>query len=134
MNALLVITCSILFLAIINLQLWHRRKAKRFSVQQHSQSDSTCFTTDISALNAGSIGLGERLLKIERNQKLLTQRLEQLELHANGNESYSQAISLVKQGINKQDLMATCELSEGEAGLLMMMHKKKKQQKSQLRH
>lgn len=133
MNALLVITSTILFLAIINLYLWHRKKAKNFSVQ-HSQPESTGFTSDLAALNAGSIGLGERLLKIERNQKLLMQRLEQLELHANGNASYNQAINLVKQGINKQDLMATCELSEGEAGLLLMMHKKKKQRKSQLRH
>jgi sulfate adenylyltransferase subunit 1 (EFTu-like GTPase family) len=133
MNALLVITSIILFLAIINLHLWHRRKAKNFPVQ-HIQAESTCFTSDLAALNAGSIGLGERLLKIERNQKLLMQRLEQLELHANGNASYSQAINLVKQGINKQDLMATCELSEGEAGLLLMMHKKKKQRKSQFSH
>ena len=132
MNALLVITSIILFLAIINLQLWHRRKARNLSVQQ-TLPESSCFTSDLAALNAGSIGLGERLLKIERNQKLLAQRVEQLELHANGNASYSQAISLVKQGINKQDLMATCELSEGEAGLLMMMHKKK-QRKSQIRH
>lgn len=133
MNALLVITSTILFLAIINLHLWHSRKAKNFSVQ-HSQPESTGFTSDLAALNAGSIGLGERLLKIERNQKLLMQRLEQLELHANGNASYNQAINLVKQGINKQDLMATCELSEGEAGLLLMMHKKKKQRKAQFSH
>lgn len=133
MNALLVITSTILFLAIINLHLWHRRKAKNISVQ-HPQPESTGFTSDLAALNAGSIGLGERLLKIERNQKLLMQRLEQLELHANGNASYNQAINLVKQGINKQDLMATCELSEGEAGLLLMMHKKKKQRKSQFSH
>lgn len=133
MNALLVITSTILFLAIINLHLWHRKKAKNISVQR-IQPESTCFTSDLAALNAGSIGLGERLLKIERNQKLLAQRVEQLELHANGNASYSQAISLVKQGINKQDLMSTCELSEGEAGLLLMMHKKKKQRKSQFSH
>lgn len=133
MNALLVITSTILFLAIINLHLWHRRKAKNISVQ-NPQSESTGFTSDLAALNAGSIGLGERLLKIERNQKLLMQRLEQIELHANGNASYNQAINLVKQGINKQDLMATCELSEGEAGLLLMMHKKKKQRKGHLRH
>ncbi|MDH5391608.1 MAG: DUF2802 domain-containing protein [Gammaproteobacteria bacterium] len=98
------------------------------------QPESYRMSNDLAALNAGSIGLGERLLKIERNQKLMAQRLEQLELHANGSNSYSQAINLVKQGINKQDLMATCELSEGEAGLLMMMHKKKKQRKSQFSH
>ncbi|MDH5424939.1 MAG: DUF2802 domain-containing protein [Gammaproteobacteria bacterium] len=131
MNALLVITSIILFLAMINLQLWHSRKARRFLVQNPG---SNRVASDLVALNAGSIGLGERLLKIERQQKLLIQRLEQLELHANGNASYTQAINLVKQGINKEDLMATCELSEGEAGLLLMMHKKKKQQKSQFRH
>lgn len=134
MNALLVLTCIILFLAMVNLQIWHSRKAKKLTPQIHP-SEPGQFTTDIAALNAGSIGLGERLLKIERNQKLLIQRLEQLELHANGGGSYSQAINLVKQGINKQDLMSTCELSEGEAGLLLMMHKNEKQKKkSQFRH
>jgi len=131
MNALLVITTSVLFLALINLMLWHRKKIRNLSELSPHHS-STRMTSDLAALSAGSIGLGERLLKIERNQKLLAQRLEQLELHASGNGSYSQAINLVKQGINKEDLMATCELSEGEAGLLMMMHKKKK--KSPLRH
>jgi len=131
MNALLVITSSVLFLALINLLLWHRKKIRNLSESSPHHS-STRMTSDLAALSAGSIGLGERLLKIERNQKLLAQRLEQLELHASGNGSYSQAINLVKQGINKEDLMATCELSEGEAGLLMMMHKKKN--KSPLRH
>jgi len=133
MNALLVITSITLFLAMVNLKLWHRRKIKNMT-HLNPVAGSNRIANDLAALNAGSIGLGERLLRIERNQKLLIQRLEQLELHANGGASYSQAINLVKQGIDKQDLMATCELSEGEAGLLMMMHKKKKQQKSQFKH
>jgi len=132
MNALLVITSSVLFLALVNLLLWHRKKIRLLS--ESSPQNSSRLSSDLAALSAGSIGLGERLLKIERNQKLLAQRLEQLELHASGNGSYSQAINLVKQGINKEDLMATCELSEGEAGLLMMMHKKKNQNKRQVRH
>jgi len=131
MNALLVITSSVLFLALINLLLWHRKKIRHLS-EFNSFKNPARLSSDVAALSAGSIGLGERLLKIERNQKLLAQRLEQLELHASGNGSYSQAINLVKQGINKEDLMATCELSEGEAGLLLMMHKKKN--KSPLRH
>jgi len=134
MNALLVITSIIFFLAMVNLHLWHRRKINSLMTRPLQQPESYRMSNDLAALNAGSIGLGERLLKIERNQKLMAQRLEQLELHANGSNSYSQAINLVKQGINKQDLMATCELSEGEAGLLMMMHKKKKQRKSQFSH
>ncbi|MDH5518798.1 MAG: DUF2802 domain-containing protein [Gammaproteobacteria bacterium] len=132
MNALLVLTSISLLLAMVNLHLWHRRKLKSLSISALQPPLSNRMSNDLAALNAGSIGLGERLLKIERNQKLLAQRLEQLELHANGSASYSQAINLVKQGINKQDLMATCELSESEAGLLMMMHKKKSS--SRLKH
>lgn len=133
MNALLVITSIILFLAMINLQLWHRRKLRNLSGQGTAPT-SNRMSSDLAALSAGSIGLGERLLRIERNQKLIAQRLEQLELHANGNASYSQAINLVKQGMNKQDLMESCEMSEAEAGLLMTMHENERQRKAQLQH
>ena len=133
MNALLVLISLTMFLALISLSLRHQKKI-RILKKSHPQSSSSQFSNDLAALNAGSIGLGERLLRIERNQKLLAQKLEQLELHSGNNASYSQAINLVKQGINKEDLMSTCELSETEAGLLMVMHKNRKQRKSQLRH
>ena len=133
MNALLVLISSVLFLALINLAVWHRKKIRSLKISLHHSSTGQ-FSSDLAALNAGSIGLGERLLRIERNQKLLAQKLEQIELHSGNNASYSQAINLVKQGINKEDLMSACELSETEAGLLMVMHKNKKQRKSQVRH
>ena len=133
MNALLVLISSVLFLALINLAVWHLKKIRSFKISHHHSSPGQ-FSSDLAALNAGSIGLGERLLRIERNQKLLAQKLEQIELHSGNNASYSQAINLVKQGINKEDLMSACELSETEAGLLMVMHKNKKQRKSQVRH
>lgn len=133
MNALLVLISAVLFLAMINLLLWQHKKNRRVTVSQ-PKSSSNQMSHDLAALNAGSIGLGERLLRIERNQKILAQKIEQLELHNSSDSSYSQAINLVKQGINKQDLMETCELSETEAGLLMVMHKNKKQRKSPLRH
>lgn len=125
MNALLVLTSAILFLALINLWLWHRRKFAQFL--HSSGSTPGKISSDLAALNAGSIGLGERLLRIERNQKILADRLQQLELHDRNNATYNQAINLIKQGINKKDLISSCELSEAEAGLLMMMHDKKKQ-------
>ena len=134
MNALLVITSLILFFAMINLHLWHRRKLNTFNQSTPSVSVNSAgnFLTELEAMRAGTIGLGERLVKMERNMNALIQRIEQLELDAGGQNSYAQAIKLVKQGINKKDLMDTCELSEVEAGLLMMMHKENNE--SQFRH
>lgn len=132
MNALLVIISCVLFLALINMWLWQRKKLQDYAAHPRSSSDRV--SNDLAALNAGSIGLGERLLRIERNQKLLAQRLEQIELHDRTSASYNQAITLIKQGINKQDLMETCDLSEAEAGLLMMMHHHKKTARSGLSH
>lgn len=131
MNALLVLTSAILFLALINLWLWHRRKISQFSKSVSSTPEK--LSSDLAALNAGSIGLGERLLRIERNQKLLADRLEQVEQHDRGNSGYNQAIRLIKQGMSKNDLISSCELSEAEAGLLMMMHDKK-QKKRRISH
>ena len=124
MNALLILTSAILFFALINLWLWHRKKISQLSKTNLSSPDK--ISSDLVALNAGSIGLGERLLRIERNQKLLADRLEQVELHDRNNSGYNQAIRLIKQGMSKNDLISSCELSEAEAGLLMMMHDKKK--------
>ena len=134
MNALLVITSLILLFAMINLHLWHRRKhtALNQSASHISANSAGIFLTELDAMRAGTIGLGERLVKMERKMNALIQRIDQLELDAGGQNSYAQAIKLVKQGINKKDLMNTCELSEVEAGLLMMMHKEKEE--SQFRH
>jgi len=131
MNALLILTSAILFFALINLWLWHRKKISQLSKTNLSSPDK--ISSDLVALNAGSIGLGERLLRIERNQKLLADRLEQVELHDRNNSGYNQAIRLIKQGMSKNDLISSCELSEAEAGLLMMMHEKK-QKKGRVSH
>lgn len=129
MNALLVIVSAVLFLALVNVLIWHFRKINHLRGSSAAIS-SEKLLNDLAALNAGSIGLGERLLRIERNQKLLAEKIEQVEMHDRTNMTYNQAIDLIKRGVNKKDLMTSCDLSETEAGLLMTMHKKKIQNRA----
>lgn len=122
MFALYLITTVVFFLGLLNLWLWTRRQLSQPQSNSTRANPRQQLSSEVSALNAGAIGLGERLLKIERGLNALRQRLEQIELNEQGSSTYSQAINLVKRGTTAQELMQICDLSESEAELLIMMH------------
>lgn len=78
-----------------------------------------------SAMNASQIGLGQRLLKLEKELEALSIRVEQSELHVvNNGSTYNQAINLIRRGVDTEELMEICDLSRSEAELLITLHRK----------
>ncbi|HEB57686.1 MAG TPA: DUF2802 domain-containing protein, partial [Gammaproteobacteria bacterium] len=78
---------------------------------------------DFRALTAAARGVGQRVLEIERRQRNLAERQDQLDLYDAANQSYDQAISLVHQGMGVTELVKNCGLSEGEAELIYLLHR-----------
>jgi len=77
---------------------------------------------DLRALTTAALGVGERVLKVERQQK--GGNVNNVVKFAQNNESsYEQAIHLVQKGADVDDLVNTCGLSKGEADLVNLLHR-----------
>ncbi len=78
---------------------------------------------DMRAITAAAIGVGERVLELERRQRRLAERQEQLDIYDSANQPYEQAINMVKHGAEPGELVDVCGISESEAELVALMHR-----------
>ena len=78
---------------------------------------------DIRAITAAAIGVGERVLELERRQRRTAERQEQLDIYDSANQPYEQAINMVKHGADVNELVDVCGISESEAELVALMHR-----------
>lgn len=78
---------------------------------------------DLRALISASLGMGERMREVERRQRRLAERQEQLDIYDAANQPYEQAIRMVKNGSKTEELVDICGLSETEAELIKIMHR-----------
>jgi hypothetical protein len=123
MNALVLLIASLLFVSSVALWLWTRKRMQEFSLQIHQQIYSEQVIDQISAINAGSIGMGDRFLKLEREMQMLSARLDDLQAQMHSNTPYAHAITLAQKGSSAEEIMELCGISLNEAELLLMMHR-----------
>jgi len=81
---------------------------------------------DVCALFTGAVGEDTRIHKLEARTRRIIERQEQLENNKHSERPYEQAIRMVHQGSSAKDLMAVCNLSKGEADLIIMVHSESK--------
>ena len=114
---MLVISSLVLFVA----SLLVLRSRKR--LEKHLQ-EIRDIQHDIRAITAAAIGVGERVLVLERRQRRLSEQQEQfVDSYDPANRTYDQAIHMVKNGASSQELMEMCGISESEAELMALMHR-----------
>ena len=126
MNALVLLIASILFIASLSILVWTRKHIKAIEQEINSQQVSKHVTDEITALNIGSIGLGGRFLKLEKELQALGTRLDQVHSQMQTYTPYGHAINLAQKGSTSEDIMELCHISRNEAELLIMMHRKNK--------
>ena len=126
MNALVLLIASILFIASISILVWARRHIQAIEHKIQSQQVFNHLTDDITALNMGSIGLGGRFLKLEKELQTLSTRVDEVHSQIQTNTPYAHAINLAQKGSTSEDIMELCQISRNEAELLIMMHRKNK--------
>lgn len=73
------------------------------------------------ALTSAALGMGERVLKMERNQKHLGERQDQVVMYEPANQPYEQAINMAQHGASIEELVDSCGVSENEAHLIDLM-------------
>lgn len=111
-------TCVMLFATLLLL-----RSRRELSGQVQ---DIKTLQRDMRAITAAAIGVGERVLEIERRQRRLVERQDQLDIYDPANQPYEQAVQMVQTGSNVTELVDVCGLSESEAELISLMHRLEK--------
>lgn len=79
---------------------------------------------DISIANTGSVGMGQRLLAMEKRLESEAQKPSQAD-YAQDEEfqPYTDAAQLFKMGLSSEEVARRCGLSRAEASLMEMMQK-----------
>lgn len=83
------------------------------------------------AMGSGSIGVGQRLLEVEKKLNETLERLDNLEQKDVGSLPYNHAIRLVEMGATADDLVENCGLARGEADLIALVHNELKHRSPQ---
>ncbi|MDH5570516.1 MAG: DUF2802 domain-containing protein [Gammaproteobacteria bacterium] len=122
MNALVLLISAILFVAALSLWVWTSKRLQAFQQYIEQQQAPEHVMDNITAINAGSIGMGGRFLKLEKNQQHMANKIEELQSQLRSNSPYEQAIKLVQKGSAAEEVMELCGISLNEAQLLIMMH------------
>lgn len=114
----LIFSVGLLFLALSLLRRQQAQTRSNTELLQRTQND-------LRALISASLGMGERMIEVERRQRRLAERQEQLDIYdaANQNQPYEQAIRMAQSGSKKEELVDICGLSETEAELIKIMHR-----------
>lgn len=123
MNALVILISSLLFTASLAIWVWTRNRISDFKQQLDKQIHSNHLTDEIMALNAGSVGLGGRFLKLEKELQTIVARMDELHAQVQSQSPYGQAILLAQRGSSAEEIVDICGISFNEASLLIMMHK-----------
>lgn len=126
MNAFILLLSSLLFLMSLALFVWTRKKIQDFQLHIKTSAHSNEVNSELTAINAGSIGLGERFIKLENQMRELTSRLDEISNEVQSNSPYSYAIGLAQKGQSVESISELCHISHTEAQLLVMMHQQNK--------
>ncbi len=110
--SLLALTCALISLRRVR--------------QQASETEKLIqkLMRDVAASSSGSVGMGQRLLAMEKRLQSETKKAEKIDYYNDDEfQPYSQAAQMFKMGMDCDEVARRCGLSRAEASLLEMMQK-----------
>lgn len=78
---------------------------------------------EIRSMTNGSIGMGKRLMAIERKLDITVEKQQELENRDPGALAYNQAAKLMEMGASVDDLVRNCGIGRPEAELMALLHR-----------
>jgi uncharacterized protein HemX len=120
-------TVSMLFVVsalVLGIALWSVARGQR--VTRQLRKEVMQLRNDIRALTTASVGVGGRVLELERRQRRLAQRQEEFDLYESANQPYEHAIAMARKGADVKEIEDMCGVSRNEAELIQMMHRLEK--------
>ena len=122
MNALVILLSSLLFLMSLALFVYTKKQLLAFQQSIQSKIYSNQVNSELTALNAGSYGLGERFIKLEKQMQNMAVRIDEVANEMNSCSPYAYAIELALKATPAENIAELCHISLTEAQLLVMMH------------
>lgn len=116
LSYLLMAVLLLLVVSLILISLLWRRLATLRSYQSRYESD-------LHAMVVAAVGVGERVHLMERRQRQLDERQEQLDHGDTGAQTYQQAIKRAQGGASAEELIEIYGLTRGEAELIALLHR-----------
>ncbi|MGO3345198.1 MAG: DUF2802 domain-containing protein [Marinomonas sp.] len=111
------------FLLLVALAVWAMRLSKRMKqMTLQQQEDNINQKKQVQVLASGSIGMGRRLVAIEKKLNMAVERQTEI-LSKEGNVSYNRAMELLAMGATVDDLVSKCGLIRAEAELISLLKK-----------
>jgi len=118
----LVIT---LFISIVALIIAIKSISVARSQQDHTEKLIQKLTRELAVSNSGSVGMGQRLLAMEKRLQEEPAKSEKIDYYNDDDfQPYSQAAQLFKMGLDAEEVARRCGLSRAEASLIQMMQTK----------
>lgn len=118
-SVLFVLSVLVLTVAMINLL-----RSQRTSRRLHQELVQ--LRSDMRALTTSSVGVGGRVLELERRLRRLAQRQEEFDIYESANQPYEHAIAMARKGADIREIEDMCGVSRNEAELIQMMHRLEK--------
>lgn len=113
----LLLSCAAMIIAFRSLSAVRKQTQENEKVYQR-------LVRDISAANSGSVGLGQRLLAMEKRLQSEQQKHSSVDLKSDDEfQTYTEAAQLFKLGLSSEEVARRCGLSRAEASLMEMMQK-----------
>ncbi|MGR3970802.1 DUF2802 domain-containing protein [Shewanella sp. 1180_01] len=82
------------------------------------------FKRELQELRSGTIGVGRRVIELEKRLLQLSERIEETTQQDPQAKLYTRAMKMVALGAGVDELIKECELPKAEAELLIRLHRK----------
>jgi hypothetical protein len=110
---------------VLLVSLWVNRRS--YGKIKQLQNELKQVRNDLRALTTSSIGVGSRLIELERRQRQLSNKSEKkapvVELYDSANQPYDHAKYLAQHGKAVDEISSMCGISKNEAELIKMMNR-----------
>ncbi|RBP81801.1 DUF2802 domain-containing protein [Marinomonas rhizomae] len=109
------------FVILIAVVVWAFRLSKRLKqMKQYYTEAELNQKKQVQVLASGSIGMGRRLVAIEKKLNLAVEKQSEI-LSKEGGVSYNRAMELLEMGATIDDLVSKCGLIRAEAELISLL-------------
>lgn len=109
------------FVILIAVSIWAFRLSKRLKqMKQYYTEAELNQKKQVQVLASGSIGMGRRLVAIEKKLNLAVEKQSEI-LSKEGGVSYNRAMELLEMGATIDDLVSKCGLIRAEAELISLL-------------
>lgn len=111
-------------LMIVALIVWVWRLSKKLKqTQKDMQEAEQAQKKQVQVLASGSIGMGRRLVTIEKRLNIAVERQSEIISKEGSSVSYNRAVELLEMGASVDDLVSKCGLIRAEAELISLLKK-----------